>query len=60
MRLRGFWIMNNFEPKYIKISSKYLQKKLQELNVEQKKFNNLKLKNKKDSPLHKILHGIFN
>jgi len=52
--------MNNFEPKYIKISAKYLQDKLQELQVHSKqKHHSLKLEEKKESAFSKLIHGLF-
>jgi hypothetical protein len=49
--------MNNFEAKYIKMASAYLDEKLQTLEV--KKEQKLKLEDKKESTLHRIMTGIF-
>jgi len=48
--------MNNFEAKYIKLSKQYLQEKMQQLKIDTKKDVAL---GKKESKLHKIMHGFF-
>ena len=35
MRLKGFWTMNSFEAKYIKISSEYLNDAMQKVGIRQ-------------------------
>ena len=57
MRLTGYWIMNNFNAKYIKISSKYLQEKLDMLDSKAK--NVYVIKKKKESKLHRLMSNIF-
>ncbi len=57
MRLRGYWTMNNFSPKYIKISSKYLQEKLDMLDSKVK--NVYVVEKKKESKLHRLMSNIF-
>jgi hypothetical protein len=57
MRLRGYWIMNNFDAKYIKISSKYLQEKLNML--ESKVKDVYKIEEKKESKLNRLINSIF-
>lgn len=49
--------MNNFEAKYLKISSKYLDEKLQQLNVKGRAL--APLKDKKESGLTKFVNGFF-
>jgi len=54
--------MNNFEPKYIKISAHYLQKKLTELQINapgKPATSSFDLHNKKKSTLSKLFYGIF-
>jgi len=49
--------MNNFNAKYIKISSKYLQEKLDMLDS---KVKNVHVpQEKKESKLHKLINNIF-
>ena len=50
--------MNNFNAKYIKISSEYLQEKLDMLDSKVK--NVYVVQKKKESKLHKLLNNIFN
>jgi hypothetical protein len=57
MKLRGYWIMNNFDAKYIKISSKYLQEKLNML--ESKVKDVYKIEEKKESKLNRLINSIF-
>ena len=57
MRLRGYLIMNNFNAKYIKISSKYLQEKLDIVNSKVK--NVYIIENKKESRLKKLMSNII-
>jgi len=49
--------MNNFSPKYIKISSQYLQEKLDMLNSKVK--NSYVSEEKKESKLHRLMSNIF-
>ena len=49
--------MNNFNAKYIKIYSKYLQEKLDLL--ESKVKNIYVVENKKESKLHRLMNNIF-
>jgi len=49
--------MNNFNAKYIKISSKYLQEKLDMLDSKAK--NVYVIKKKKESKLHRLMSNIF-
>ena len=49
--------MNNFNAKYIKISSKYLQEKLDMLDSKVK--NIYVVENKKESRLQRIMSNIF-
>jgi len=49
--------MNNFEAKYMKISSAYLSDKIKQLNVKQK--DAYPLEDKKESTIHRIMTGIF-
>ena len=57
MKLRGYWIMNSFNAKYIKISSKYLQEKLDMLDSKVK--NVYVVEKKKASKLHRLMSNIF-
>ena len=57
MRLKGYWIMNNFDAKYIKISSKYLQEKLDLLDSKVKSV--YLVEEKKKSKLHRLMSNIF-
>ena len=57
MRLRGYLIMNNFNAKYIKISSKYLQEKLDIVNSKVK--NVYIIEKKKESKLQRLMNSIF-
>lgn len=57
MRLKGFLIMNNFDAKYIKISSKYLQEKLDMLNARVK--SSYVVQEKKESKVHRLINSIF-
>ena len=49
--------MNNFEAKYIKIASAYLDEKLKILAVNPKRDR--KKEEKKESTIHRIMTGIF-
>ena len=49
--------MNNFNAKYIKISSKYLQEKLDMLDSKVK--NVYIVEEKKESKLHRLMSNIF-
>ena len=49
--------MNNFEAKYMKIATAYLNDKLKQLNVKSK--DTYQLEDKKESTLHRIVTGIF-
>ena len=49
--------MNNFNAKYIKISSKYLQEKLDILDSKVK--NVYIVEKKKESKLHRLINNIF-
>ncbi len=49
--------MNNFDAKYIKISSKYLQEKLNML--ESKVKDVYKIEEKKESKLNRLINSIF-
>jgi len=49
--------MNNFEAKYMKISSAYLSDKIKQLNVKPK--DAYLLEDKKESAIHRIVTGIF-
>ena len=49
--------MNNFNAKYIKISSKYLQEKLDLLDSKVKSV--YVVEKKKESKLHRIMSNIF-
>ena len=49
--------MNNFNAKYIKISSQYLQEKLDMLNSKVK--NTYVVEEKKESKLHRLMSNIF-
>ncbi len=49
--------MNNFNAKYIKISSKYLQEKLDMLDSKVK--NVYVVEKKKESKLHRLMSNIF-
>ena len=49
--------MNNFESKYLKIASKYLDDKMSLLNVKGKTVS--KLVDKKVSRLERLVNGIF-
>lgn len=49
--------MNNFEAKYMKISSKYLSDKIKELNIKSTPIE--KLQNAHESAIKKIVSGIF-
>ena len=49
--------MNNFTPKYIKISSKYLQEKLDLLDSKVKSV--YVVEGKKESKLHRLMSNIF-
>lgn len=49
--------MNNFEAKYMKISSAYLSDKIRQLNIKPK--DSFILEDKKESAIHRIVTGIF-
>ena len=49
--------MNEFNAKYIKLSSKYLQEKLDSLKVKEESI--FTLQKKKDSKLKKIFNSLF-
>jgi hypothetical protein len=49
--------MNNFEAKYLKIASKYLDEKIKILEIKPKNVSIIE--DKKESTLHKIMTGIF-
>jgi molybdopterin-biosynthesis enzyme MoeA-like protein len=49
--------MNNFEAKYMKISSAYLSDKLKQLGIKNKWTN--VVEDKKESTIHRIVTGIF-
>ncbi len=49
--------MNNFDAKYIKISSKYLQEKLDTVNSRVK--NVYIVEKQKESKLQRLIHNIF-
>lgn len=49
--------MNNFEPKYLKIASKYLDDKMKSANVNNK--NHYKLEDKKSSTLQRVVSALF-
>ena len=49
--------MNNFEARYMKISSAYLSDKLKQLGVKQK--DSYVLEDKKESTIHRIVTSIF-
>ncbi|WP_457746384.1 hypothetical protein [Sulfurimonas sp.] len=49
--------MNNFQPKYIKISAEYLEKQLRYVQTKEK--SSLKLQKKKESKLNQLLHALF-
>ena len=49
--------MNNFDAKYIKISSKYLQEKLDSVNSKVK--NVYVVEKKKESKLNRLISSIF-
>jgi hypothetical protein len=49
--------MNNFEGKYIKIASKYLDDKMKALNVKGKGVS--QLEEKKESTFGRIISGMF-
>jgi hypothetical protein len=49
--------MNNFESKYIKIASKYLDDKMKSLNVKAK--SSIAQESKKGSRFHKIVSAVF-
>jgi len=49
--------MNNFEAKYMKISSAYLSDKLKQLDIKHK--DSYVLEDKKESTIHRIVTGIF-
>ena len=49
--------MNNFEAKYIKISSKYLDDKMKLLAIKPRDVHIVE--DKKESALHRIMTGIF-
>ena len=49
--------MNNFEAKYMKISSAYLSDKIKQLSVKPK--DAYVLEDKKESTIHRIVTGIF-
>jgi len=49
--------MNNFEARYMKISSAYLSDKLKELGIKEK--DSSLLKDKKESTIHKIVTSLF-
>ena len=49
--------MNNFEPRYVKISSKYLDEKMKSLGV--KKSGSFNLEEKKGSAFYRMLSSVF-
>ncbi len=49
--------MNNFEAKYIKIASAYLDEKLKAVAVKTKEIK--EKENKRESAIHRIMTGIF-
>jgi len=49
--------MNNFDPKYMKLSAKYLQEKLD--LVESKVKNIYVVEKKKESKIHRLLNILF-
>jgi len=49
--------MNNFEAKYIKLSSRYLAEKLQKLRF--KEIISSKIEEKKESPFKHLITSIF-
>jgi len=52
--------MNNFEPKYLKISSEYLGDKLESLNIKKIEEQEKKQLKKERSAFQKIVTKIFN
>ena len=50
--------MNNFNPKYIKISSEYLEEKLSSVRVKERKIESQK-DNAKKSSLSKFVNALF-
>jgi len=52
--------MNDFNPKYIKISSDYLNEKLSTLKIKEKNIFNVKEEREKETPLFsRIVESIF-
>lgn len=49
--------MNNFDAKYIKISSKYLQEKIDMLNARVR--SSYVVQEKKESKVHRLINSIF-
>lgn len=49
--------MNNFEPKYIKISSKYLDEKMKLLGI--KNLKSFQIQEKKESSFQRVLKSVF-
>jgi hypothetical protein len=59
MRLRGYLILSNFEPTFLKLASRYLEEKLQEERKKNKPKAYKLEEEKKERGLLKFLHSFF-